>query len=60
MQENQISIQITPAEVQAVNDAIASINGVLGKYLIALTPEERKALPKMSDGSLPFVKKALD
>jgi hypothetical protein len=60
MQENRISIQITAAEVQSVKDAIATINGVVGKYLIALTPEERKALPKMSDGSLPFVTKALD
>lgn len=60
MQENQISIQITAAEVQAVKDSIAAINAVLGKYLIALTPDDRKALPKMSDGSLPFVKKALD
>lgn len=60
MQENRISIKITTAEVAAVQAAIATIQTTFAPYLIALTPGERKSLPKMSDGTLPFVQKALD
>lgn len=60
MQENRISIKITPAEVATVQAAIATIKTTLAPYLVALTPDERRRLPKMSDGSLPFVQKALD
>jgi hypothetical protein len=60
MQENRVSIKITAAEVQRVIDAVKVISDTLAPYLIALKPDQRKALPKMSDGTLPFVQKALD
>ncbi len=60
MQENRVSIKITAAEVQQVTAALKVVTDTLTPYLVALTPEERKALPKMSDGTLPFVQKALD
>ncbi len=60
MQENRVSIKITAAEVQKVIDALKVVSDTLAPYLVALTPDERKALPKMSDGTLPFVQKALD
>ncbi len=41
-------------------DAFKIIESVLRPYLIALTPEERKQLPKMSDKTVPFVEKTLD
>ncbi|GHN01136.1 hypothetical protein WSM22_26250 [Cytophagales bacterium WSM2-2] len=60
MQENRVSIQIPSGELQQVLDAITTINTVLAPYLVALAPEERKHLPKMSDGTMPFVQKSLD
>jgi len=41
-------------------NAIGDIVSTFKPYLIALTPEERKRIPKMSDATLPFVQKALD
>jgi hypothetical protein len=35
-------------------------NTVLKPYLVALTPAERQELPKMSDGTAPFVQKTLE
>jgi hypothetical protein len=58
--ENRVSIIITPEDKTAVNQAIATIREKLLPYLIALTPSERKGLPKMSDKTIPFVNKALN
>jgi hypothetical protein len=58
--ENAVSIQIPAAELKKVLDAFKVIESVLRPYLIALTPEERKQLPKMSDKTVPFVEKTLD
>jgi hypothetical protein len=58
--ENAVSIQIPAAELKKVLDAFKVIESVLKPYLIALTPEERKQLPKMSDKTVPFVEKTLD
>lgn len=55
--ENLISIQIPQADLDAVNTALETINTTLSPYLQALTPQQRKTLPKMSDGTLPFVNK---
>ena len=60
MQENQISIEIVPADLQKILDAMGVIANTFKPYLIALTPEERQRIPKMSDATLPFVQKALD
>ena len=58
--ENRISIQIPPADLQIVRDALKLIRKTLERYLISLTPEQRKRLAKMSDGTEPFVSKVLD
>jgi hypothetical protein len=58
--DNSISITIPPADLQAVKDALATINGILKPYLKALTPEDRRKLLKMGDGSEPFVSKVMD
>jgi hypothetical protein len=58
--DNSISITIPPADLQAIKDMLATINGLLEPYLIALTPEDRRKLLKMGDGSEPFVSKVMD
>lgn len=58
--ENSISITIPPQDLQAVKDMLATIQGILEPYLIALTPEDRRRLLKMGDGSEPFVAKVMD
>lgn len=60
MQENRISIQLSAAEIQMIVNAIQTASTVLGTRVIALSADERKALPKMADGSMPFVQKGLD
>ncbi|BAZ53107.1 hypothetical protein NIES4103_57780 [Nostoc sp. NIES-4103] len=59
MAEKQISASLTPANRQAVMDAIATIKDKL-PFLVDLTTEERRTLPKMGDKSRAFVSKALE
>ncbi len=58
--ENVISIEIPAEDVQAVKDALNTIQSTLKPYMLALTPEQRKTIPKMSDGTEPFVAKVMD
>jgi hypothetical protein len=51
---NAISIEIPQADIDAVKAALATIQTTL-----ALTPEQRKTIPKMSDGTVPFVSKVM-
>lgn len=59
MPENRVSAQLGEAEQQAVFAAIQTIRQKL-PFLIDLTPEERRALPKMGDKSRGFVTQALE
>ncbi|MBN7816026.1 hypothetical protein J0A69_11325 [Algoriphagus sp. YJ13C] len=58
--ENKVSIEIPPADLQAIKDAIAVLVTKLGPLLIALTEEERKSLYKMGEASRPFAEKVLE
>ncbi|WP_321375546.1 hypothetical protein [uncultured Draconibacterium sp.] len=58
--DNKINFTIPPEVTTQVNEALAGIATLLKPYLLALSPDERRALPKMSDKTLPFVVKALD
>jgi hypothetical protein len=58
--ENRISIEIPPADLQAVKAALQQVQSLLAPYVVALTPEQRKTIPKMSDGTEPFVEKVMD
>src|SRR5215218_7378590 len=58
MPENRISAQLGEAERQAVFTSIQTIRQKL-PFLIDLTPEERRALPKFGDKSRGFVEQAL-
>jgi len=55
--ENRVSIVIPPEVKQSVLQKLTEVDELLKPFLIALKPEERKVLPKMGDGSLPFVSK---
>ncbi|MEQ8546846.1 MAG: hypothetical protein RIC03_02995 [Cyclobacteriaceae bacterium] len=57
---NAISIEIPQADIDAVKAALATIQTTLAPYVLALTPEQRKTIPKMSDGTVPFVSKVMD
>ncbi|MBD2076555.1 hypothetical protein H6F86_22235 [Phormidium sp. FACHB-592] len=56
---NRISAALTQTDREAVMDAITTIKTRL-PFLIDLTAEECKALPKMGDKSRAFVSKALE
>jgi hypothetical protein len=59
MSENRINATLTAADQQAVMTAINTIREKL-PFLIDLSPDERRALPKMGDKSRAFVSQALD
>lgn len=59
-QENKVSIVLKPEDQKKVLDALILATTTLKPYLIALTPIERQELPKMSDGTVPFVQKTLE
>jgi hypothetical protein len=58
--ENNISIQIPAETLSKVKANLQECAELLKPYLIALTPDDRQDLPKMSDKTLPFVEKVLD
>jgi hypothetical protein len=58
MTENRVSAAISEADQQAVLAAIETIRQKL-PFLIDLSPEQRRSLPKMGDKSRAFVGKAL-
>jgi hypothetical protein len=59
MPDNRISAQLTPEDQAAILAAINTIRQKL-PFVIDLTPEERRALPKMGDKSRAFVSQALE
>lgn len=58
MQDKRVSAELSEADKQAVLAAIETIRQRL-PFLIDLTPEQRRSLPKMGDKSRAFVSKAL-
>lgn len=59
MAENRISASLSQADREAVISAIATIREKL-PFLIDLTNEQRRSLPKLGDKSRAFVSKALE
>lgn len=59
MLQNRIDVTVAPADVQAALNAVTLIKEKL-PFLIDLTAEARRALPKLGDGSRAFVQKALE
>lgn len=58
--ENRISIEIPAADLAAARAALQQVQTILAPYVIALTPDQRKTIPKMSDGTEPFVAKVVE
>ena len=59
MPDNRISATLSQSDRQAVLDAINTIRTKL-PFLIDLSPEERRSLPRMGDKSRGFVSQALE
>jgi hypothetical protein len=59
MPDNRISASLSQADRQAVLDALNTIRTKL-PFLIDLSPEERRTLPRMGDKSRGFVAQALE
>lgn len=58
--KNNVSIELTEEELQAVRQAVDTLKTILSPHLLALSAAERKRIPKMSDRTEPFVGKTLD
>jgi len=58
--ENRVSIAITAEDQQAIENTLNTLKSKLQPYLHSLTPQDRRQLPKMNDGTTPFVSKALE
>jgi len=58
--DNLVSIQIPAEDQDAIRAALTVLDEKLQPFLIALTKEEKKGLPKMRDKSIPFVEKAVE
>jgi hypothetical protein len=56
--DNLVSATLTAADLQAVSDALATVRAKL-PFLTDLTPQDKRRLFKMGDGSRAFVEKAL-
>lgn len=59
MPDNRINATLSQADITAILDAIDTIRTKL-PFLLDLTPEDRRALPKMGDKSRAFVSQALE
>ncbi|WP_159519365.1 hypothetical protein [Sunxiuqinia indica] len=58
--ENKINNQLPDDVATEALTKATELSSLLQPYLIALNADERKSLPKMSDGTAPFVEKCLD
>lgn len=58
--ENKINFIIPEEVIAEVTQKLNEVTAALQPYLIALTPEERRTIPKMSDKTIPFVEKTLE
>ncbi len=58
--DNLISVTLTEAEVQAINEAIASINNVLQDKVVNLSPNERRQYGSIADRNKILVDKCKD
>ncbi len=57
--DNKINYSIPEEVITEITQKLNEVTAALQPYLIALTPEERRTIPKMSDKTVPFVEKTL-
>lgn len=58
--ENKVSFKLEPEKQSAAKTAVDTLVSTLQPGLISLTDGQRKNIPKMGDGSVPFVQKTLE
>lgn len=58
MNENRISIQLSNADITAINDAVGVLTAKLQPVLIALDANDKKNLAKLGEKSVSFVEKS--
>jgi hypothetical protein len=58
--DNKINFSIPEEVINQVTQRLNEAASLLQPYLIALSPEERRTIPKMSDKTMPFVEKTLE
>ncbi|MDO9547767.1 MAG: hypothetical protein Q7J65_02240 [Candidatus Marinimicrobia bacterium] len=57
---NRVAIQISDDDATAIDTELTSLEEKLANYLIALSTDERRGLPKMKDKTYAFVQKTVD
>lgn len=57
---NQFKAEIPAKTLQEVQQHLDAIKAALAPYLISLTPDERKTMLRMADGTVAFVTKATE
>jgi len=57
--DNKINFTLPEEVIAELTSKLNDVANIVRPYMIALTPAERQAIPKMSDGTLPFVQKCL-
>ena len=57
--DNKINFSIPEEVIADIISKLTDFTNIVKPYMIALTPDERQAIQKMSDGTLPFVQKCL-
>lgn len=58
--KNVVSVQIPTDRLTEIQNHISQLHTLLEEYLVALSADQRRDLPKMSDKTMPFVDKALE
>lgn len=58
--ENRVHLEIAEADQTAIQDALSVLMNKLNPHLKTLNAKERRTLPKMGDGTEPFVEKTID
>lgn len=58
--DNLVSVKIPADVLSVILQKLDEIDAALMPYLVTLTPEERKRLPKMSERNASFTEKALE
>ncbi len=56
---NLVSVKVPEKDMATAIEKLNEAYSILQPYLVALTPDEKRELPKMSDGNAPFADKAL-
>ena len=59
MQQNLVNLNLTTADITALNGALNTIRTTLGNRAVSLSPQERQELTKMGDKSRTFCEQAI-